>query len=455
MTRRPHVVFILADDMGYGDMGCCNPAVSSTPALDRLAAEGAVFRSMHASSPVCAPARASLMTGRYPQRTGVSDTLDIRGLDRMHENEVTLADYFSNSGYTTALVGKWHLGDGDTCYHPLSRGFDHFCGFCGGWSDYWDYTLEEHGTYQRYENRYITEVFTSKAVEFIEAHHESPFFLHLAYTAPHYPLQAPEELVARYRTASDDTLAVCTLRAMIEVMDRGIGEIIETLEQLGLLDDSLIIFASDNGPDLHGEGEMNLERYNCDLRGEKTLVYEGGIAVPWIMRLPGRIEGGSSFSQPLCGIDLLPSLMSLCDLSPIPDAPEIDGVDFSPLFFHGSLAARDLFWHWNRYAPQIKVNAAVTDGRYKLLHAPVAEYLCVPEEELALDHYKAYHREEPAVLLDTPFPERASVAEAVIELFDLQVDPWESSDIASVHPEVTSNLEDRLNRWYTIVRSLQ
>lgn len=432
--------------MGYGDMGMWNQEVE-TPALDSIARSGASFQSMYASSPVCAPARASLFTGRYPQRTGVSDTLDIRGLDRLDEREVTAADYFRSSGYTTALVGKWHLGDGKECYHPLSRGFDHFWGFCGGWSDYYEYALEEEGSFVRYSGEYITEVLTDRAVEFIRKQGDEPFFLHVAYTAPHYPLQAPQELVRKHQRRGDVTKGVATLRAMIEVMDRGIARLLATLEERGLKDETLVIFASDNGPDLHGENEMDLSRYNCGLKGEKTLVYEGGIAVPHLMRLPGLIEEGSTITEPLCGIDLLPSLMSICSLTPDPHAPSFDGIDFSPLFRVENIPSRELFWHWNRYSPEPKVNAALRSGDYKLIHSPRDAYLQVPQEELQLDTYKAYHREEQLPLLTTPFPRREEVKEATRELYDLGTDRREQQDLSQREPKRTEELEKRLSCW--------
>ena len=164
--RKPNVIFILADDMGYGDFSAFNPALDSTRALDRLVAEGVTLSNCHASSPVCAPARASIMTGKYPQRCGVIDTLEARGLDRLKLSETTVGEIFKQNGYATALIGKWHLGAIDPQYHPVRRGFDHFVGFRGGWNYYFDYTYERGEQRVAGEGVYMTDLWSEEAVSY-------------------------------------------------------------------------------------------------------------------------------------------------------------------------------------------------------------------------------------------------------------------------------------------------
>lgn len=447
MNRKPNVIFILADDMGYGDFSAFSPEKIDTPALDRLVEEGTIFSNCYAASPVCAPARASIMTGRYPLRTGVTDTLDIRGLDRLNPQEETMADLFRQCNYATGLVGKWHLGGGAAQYHPNRRGFDWFYGFSGGWSDYWTYHLEENERPVACNGEYITEVFSRAALEFIRKNKNKPFLLHLAYTAPHYPLQAPEELIAKYRNRHAGTQGVCMLRAMIEVMDHGIGRILDLLDELDLSDDTILVFSSDNGPDLHGEGEMNLDRYNGGLRGEKTLVYEGGIKVPAVMRYPGHVPARVECSELVHGIDWLPTLASMCSIDAV-SKRRVDGLDFSPVFSGEPLPPRKLFWQWNRYTPEVKTNAAVRDSQYKLLHTPVQSYLDVPQKELELDEQKVYHPDLFDDLYLAPFPDRPVLSQPSLELYNLLSDPGERNNILDCTPRIAGDLEDLLNSWF-------
>src|SRR5437763_4842715 len=262
----PNVVFILADDLGYGDLSCFNGGLSHTPVLDDLAATGTVLTQHYSSSPVCAPARASLLTGRYPHRTGAFDTLEGRGLDRIRLGERTIAEALAANGYATGLVGKWHNGALDERYHPNRRGFREFAGFAGGWSDYWKWRLERNGSTTPSDGSYLTEVLTDEAIGFVHRHRDEPFFLHLAYSAPHYPLQAPETDIAPFAESGELTGAVARLYAMVSVMDRGIGRVLDGLEADGLTENTLVVFSSDNGPQFGGDGDNCLDRFNCGYR---------------------------------------------------------------------------------------------------------------------------------------------------------------------------------------------
>ena len=309
MTANAHtnVIVIVADDMGYGDLSRFNDGRCRSPHLDALAEAGVCLTQHYSGSPVCAPARASLLTGRYPHRTGAIDTLQGRGLDRIALSEVTIADCFRSAGYSTGLVGKWHNGALDHRYHPNARGFDEFAGFSGGFSDYYSYWLDLNGTEVEGDGRYLTDVLTEHAVSFVSRHRRDPFFLVVAYNAPHFPMQAPQELVDRY-LAQGETLGAALTYAMIEAMDAGIGRIDETLADLGLTDDTIVIFTSDNGPYLGEVAGVSLDRFNFGLRGAKHYVYEGGIRVPAIVRWPDRLEGGRLLHEFVHFTDWLPTL---------------------------------------------------------------------------------------------------------------------------------------------------
>ena len=210
--------------------------------------ESVCFTQQYCGSAVCNPSRAALMTGRYPHRTGSIDTLDARGLDRLALREVTMGDMFKAAGYATGLIGKWHLGAADPRYHPNARGFDEFVGFRGGWWDYYDWTLDYNGAFKKTDGRYLTDVFTDEAVQFIQRHSGEPFFLHLTYNAPHGPFQCPDEDMAPFAETGKFTTGVSILYGMIKRMDKGVARVLEALEDQGVADDTIVMFSSDNGP---------------------------------------------------------------------------------------------------------------------------------------------------------------------------------------------------------------
>ena len=247
---QPNIILIIADDMGYGDFGIFNDQISCTPTLDALVEDGIVLTQHYSAAPVCTPARAALMTGRYAHRTGSIDTLEARGLDRLRLDETTMADVLAGAGYATGLIGKWHNGALDRRYHPRSRGFQEFVGFQGGWNPYYRYRLDRNGRIEYgARDSYLTDVFSDAAVDFVERHQREPFFLQLAYNAPHFPLEAPDSIAQKY-VENGFSLGVSLLYAMIEVMDAGIGRIVEILDELGISDNTILIFTSDNGPAL-------------------------------------------------------------------------------------------------------------------------------------------------------------------------------------------------------------
>ena len=272
---QPNIILIIADDMGYGDFGIFNDQISCTPHLDGLVDEGICLTQHYSAAPVCTPARAALMTGRYALRTGSIDTLEARGLDRLRLDETTMADVLSGAGYATGLIGKWHNGSLDRRYHPRSRGFQEFVGFQGGWNPYYRYRLDRNGSIEYGDkNSYLTDVFSEAAIDFIGRHQREPFFLQLAYNAPHFPLEAPDEIAQKY-VERGFSLGVSLLYAMIEVMDAGIGRIAETLDELGIADNTILIFTSDNGPAFGSWNGFSQDRYNYGFNGSKGNTLRG------------------------------------------------------------------------------------------------------------------------------------------------------------------------------------
>ncbi len=286
-ASRPNVILILADDMGYGDFGVFSDGVVNTPHLDRLVAEGTCFRQQYSASPICAPARASLLTGRYPHRTGAITQHEIHGLDRIALREVTIADAFRSAGYATSLVGKWHNRTFDRRYEPNARGFDEFTGFCGGWTDYFRYHLRRNDSSAPSDGTYLTDLLTEEALSFIDRNRKNPFFLYLPYSAPHSPFQADADRVDYYRAKGFNRI-VATTYAMIERMDEGVGRILEKLERDGLAENTIVAFTSDNGPAFfnppymleEGEDTFN-ERFNAACAAARVGSTKAGFGYPW------------------------------------------------------------------------------------------------------------------------------------------------------------------------------
>jgi arylsulfatase A len=444
----PNIVFILADDMGYGDFSCFNYGASRTPALDHLVHEGVSLTQHYSASPVCAPARASLLTGRYPHRTGALDTLEMRGLDRLALRERTVADHLRAAGYATGLVGKWHNGALDPRYHPNRRGFDEFAGFSGGWSPYIDYRLDRNGTVTKSDGRYMTDVLTEEAVRFIQRHRAEPFFLMLAYSAPHYPFHALEEDLAPFRESGALTTAVSHIYGMIRCLDRGVGQVLDQLDRLGLADDTIVLFTSDNGPQLGGEGEMSSHRFNCGFAGAKLLVYEGGIRVPMIVRWPAGLEGRRQVHEVVHFADWLPTLLSAAGIE-TPRDVRLDGIDVLPVLRgeHGDVPPRR-FWQWNRYTPAGQCNAAMRDGRWKLVLPAIDELLRVSPADLQVDVLSKTRPDEHTALTRDPEPERGAIAPLPPRLFDIVSDPLERNDLAAAQPERVKRMEGELAAWF-------
>ena len=458
MPRQPNVILILADDMGYGDIGAFNEGRSRTPALDAMAADGLHLRRHYSGSPVCNPARAALMTGRYPHRTGSIDTFEGRGLDRLALRERTMGDVFRDAGYTTGLIGKWHLGALDMRWHPMNRGFDETLCFRGGWQDYYDWQLTRNGAVVRPDGRYLTDVWGDEAVGFVRRHarETQPFFLHVTYNAPHWPYQALDSDLAEYADPGKYTPGQAMIYAMIAAMDRGVGRIREEVRAQGIEEDTIILFTSDNGPDLGPDWGLDTDRFNCDLRGWKTWVYEGGIRVPMLLRWPGGgIDGGRACDATIHFVDWLPTLLGAAGHTP-PRDRVIDGRNVLDVL-RGEVDRDEerveRFWQWNRYSPVGTSNAAFRRGPWKLVRPRIPETVMNGKEDAEVDYALKYRRETITDITRTPEPARTIPPPKPPELYNIADDPREQNDVAGTYPEIAGAMLADLERLFAEVEA--
>lgn len=362
VKQRPNVVVIVADDLGYADLGCQGSKDVRTPQIDALAAGGVRFTNGYVSCPVCSPTRAGLMTGRYQQRFGhefnPGPPAQASPQFGLPLEEKTIAERFKAAGYVTGCVGKWHLGLRDA-YLPTSRGFDKFFGFPHGSHSYIDARADSvnpilRGTKAVEKEEYLTDAFTREAVAFIDHHRDEPFFLYLAYNAIHTPMQAPAKYLDRFPNVADSKRR--TMLAMLSAMDDGVGEVMAKLRQARLDERTLVVFVSDNG----GPTARNGSR-NDPLRGFKGQVLEGGIRVPFMMAWEGRLPAGKVYERPVISLDILPTALASAGITPAADW-KLDGVNLLPHLTGEKPEAphETLFW---RFGPQ----SAIRQGRWKLI----------------------------------------------------------------------------------------
>ena len=453
LSKRPNIVFILVDDMGYGDFSAFNGGLSSTPTLDALIKESTCLTHQYTASPVCNPSRAALMTGRYPHRTGSIDTLEWRGLERLALREITLADVMKNAGYATGIVGKWHLGSFDPRYHPNARGFAEAVCFRGGMHDYYNWRLEYNETIKRADGRYLTDVFTDEAVEFIARHKDEPFFLHLTYNAPHTPLEAPEEEIQPFVEKGQFTKGVSMIYAMIRRMDRGVARILEALKQHGLEENTILLFTSDNGPQFGGEGQDCITRFNCQFNGAKGSVYEGGIRVPLLVRWPSGLDGGQEIHEMVHFCDWFPTLLNAVGVD-VPQGLHLDGVNVLPVIrgARGQVETRR-FWQWNRYTPLVTSNAAMRDGDWKLIRPTIDAAMRVPDLHwLWVSMYGPEYFLRNGVI-SGPEPERTVPLPIPPELYNIAEDPLEQENLADKYPHRTQKMLHDLEVWFEDVEA--
>jgi arylsulfatase A-like enzyme len=394
-AARPNVVVILSDDQGWGDLSVNGNANLSTPHIDSLARDGAMFDHFFVC-PVCSPTRAEFLTGRYHPRGGVWSTST--GGERLNLDERTIADDFRSAGYATGIFGKWHNGT-QYPYHPLGRGFDEFYGFCSGhWGNYFSPPLEHDGRTVR-GNGFIADDLTDRALAFVEKHRAGSFLCYLPFNTPHSPMQVPDRFYEKFRgaelplryagTQPEDLAMTRAALAMCENIDWNVGRLLAKLEELKLADNTIVVYFSDNGP--------NGWRWNGGMKGRKGSTDEGGVRSPLLVRWNGHIKPGKKVSQIAGAIDLAPTLT---DLAGVPQAGKkpLDGRSLAPLLLGAAAdwSNRMLFSHWS---------GAVS---------------------VRTDHYRL---------------------DAQGKLFDMTADAGQTRDLAQSLPEVAAKLSRAVSQW--------
>ncbi|MCX6215778.1 arylsulfatase [Spirosoma sp.] len=400
---KPNVLFILTDDQGWGDLSLHGNRFVETPNLDRLAASGAQFEHFFVS-PLCAPTRASLLTGRYHLRTGTISVT--QGWERMRSAELTLAEVFRQNGYATGCFGKWHNGE-HAPEDPNGQGFDEFLGFCAGhWNNYFDTDLQ-HNDRMVSTKGFITDVLTDAALNFISQHKAKPFFCYVPFNAPHSPHQVPDRYFNKYKAKGlDDEQA--SIYGMVENVDDNVARLLARLDQLGLAQNTIVVFATDNGPNGH--------RFNGAMKGIKGSVDEGGVRVPLFVRWLGKIRPQTKIRPNAAHIDLLPTLVGLCRLHFTPANP-IDGRSLAGLLLAqaDTLSDRLLFTHV----------AGMSEGGLPAEPGAVrtAQYRLVEEKQQ-------------------------------IHLYDMLSDPSQSTDLAAEQPRQVQLLQVAYDRWFRDVSQM-
>jgi arylsulfatase A-like enzyme len=423
----PNVIIILTDDMGYGELSCYNPKQVATPHIDRLAKEGARFTNFYVPTPYCAPSRASLLTGRFPLRHGVLENpapdsnINEVGLPKQ---EVTLGEMFQKAGYATQCIGKWHLGHQPE-FHPLLHGFDGYYGMLYS-NDMRPVQLIENHTIvsTTVDQNWLTQDYTHKAIEFINAHQNTPFFLYLAHAMPHKPLAASG---AFYKDGNSKEL----YESVLKELDWSTGAIIERLEKLNLFNNTIVIFMSDNGPWFGGN--------TGGLKGMKANNWEGGIRVPFMMRYPKAVQKGSIATTPCWSLDIVPTLQHLTTLQQDPKI-KLDGQNISAILKGKKQDHDPIFSMKDHKIKTIRV------GKWKM-------YLSTPDfyQEIDLKKYSD-PRKPDGISIIAPLQQASPEAYPGLKprrmpgesfLFDLENDPYESINLADKHPEIIKELLEK------------
>ncbi|NBB15183.1 sulfatase-like hydrolase/transferase [Caulobacter sp. SLTY] len=436
--RQPNVIVILVDDLGYGDLSTYGGWIP-TPHITALAASGARFTEGYVSAAVCAPSRAALLTGRPQTRFGFEfNPVGRDATSGLSRGETLMPQVMKQAGYATGMVGKWHIGSGPG-FHPLDRGFDSYFGILGGAGDFW---LEQkpgdihaaidgdqltvrsrmpvvRGREPVTETRYLTDAFTDEAIDFVEANKDRPFFLYLAHTAPHTPLQATAQYAARFPDIKDPHKRAYA--AMVSGLDDNIGRLMAALKARGLERDTIVVFLSDNGCAHYVRGACT----NKPLAGFKGMYWEGGIRVPFILSAPGRVAPGQVIATPVSSLDLMVTAARAAGAAPPAKAEGLDLIGL--LKARGKAPERGLFW---RTGP----NYAVREGRWKLVVVNKTDDL-----------------DDPAGVYGSPTPDGVGAVISPLGqwvlLYDLAADPGEKVDLSARHPEVVKRLMASYRAW--------
>lgn len=443
-TKQPNILFILIDDMGYADLGCYGSSFYETPRINALADEGMRFTDAYASCPVCSPTRASIMTGKYPATVNITNYIPgnawgkLMGVPYLHAlplSETSIAQTLKTEGYRTYHVGKWHLGPKG--HWPEDFGFDVNIGGCDigapyahGYFSPWNIPNLPNGK----DGDYLTDGLTDEAIKLLRQGDDRPFFMHLSHYAVHSPIQAPEDLVEKYRGKAaamgldkqspftsgenypclhlkDKQIVRRTFQsdpayaAMVENLDMNIGRVLDTLDELGIADNTMVIFTSDNGGLSSSETSPTC---NAPLSEGKGWMYDGGVREPMIVRWPGHVAPQSSCGVPVTSTDFYPTFLEAAGAALMPEQ-HVDGVSIMPAFQGETFERGPIYWHYPHYSNAGDTPAcAVRDGDWKLI-----------------EHFEE-HR---------------------IELFNLRDDIGETTDLSTRHPQRTRRLHDQLVRW--------
>lgn len=421
-SRAPNFVFILVDDLGWADIGCFGSTFYETKQIDQLAAEGVRLTDAYAACPVCSPTRASILSGKYPARLQLTNFLVGQRTRRgspilpapykhqMELSEVTLAEALKSGGYATAHVGKWHLGEEP--YFPQHQGFDlNIAGTRAGMPKSFFYPAwQANVPLEGKPGDYLPDRLTDEALKFITDKREQPFFLYLAYYSVHIPIQGKPDLVARYRDKpAGKTQANADYAAMVHAVDDNVGRVTAHLKELGLAENTVVVFFSDNGGLSTPEGPKTPATNNAPLRAGKGHLHEGGIREPCIVRWPGHIKPGGRNSTPITSVDFYPTFLEMAGIEP-PAEQTLDGVSLARMLTESAeLPDRSLYWHYPHFSNQGGMpGGAVRQGTYKLIE----------------------------------FYEHGN-----LELYDLASDIGEQRNLAKQLPEVTQRLHRQLVSW--------
>lgn len=395
---KPNVVLILADDQGWGDLSLHGNPFLKTPQLDKLAKSGMELTNFYVS-PLCAPTRASILTGRYHLNTGVLSVS--KGLEVMDSDETTIAELFRANGYATGIFGKWHNGQ-HYPNRPNDQGFDEFLGFCAGhWSNYFNTELDHNGKMVKTKG-YITDVLTDAALGFMSANKDKPFLCYIPYNAPHSPHQVPDKYFDKYKAKGLDN-ELSSIYGMVENMDDNIGRILHYLKENNLEENTIVIFLSDNGP--------NGVRYNGMMKGIKGTVHEGGTRVPFFIRWKNHIREGKTNETSAAHIDIYPTLQDLCNLKPIEGKP-LAGVSLASLLLNDTAyfdTHRKLYTHVNF----MEMPATLNSGGFR---------------------YNQY---------------RFVYDKNKIELYNLLQDPEEKANLSTIQSDTTTQFLNDYKSWFT------
>lgn len=402
---RPNIILVLTDDQGWADVGFNGGTDIPTPNLDRLAGQGVIFSNGYVSHPYCSPSRAGLLTGRYQARFGHDCNMPYDGYNDANVgiplSEVLISEALQESGYRTSAIGKWHVGDHPDL-HPPQQGFDHWFGFAGGAMNYWGNargpvrTILRNGrAVAEEELSYLTDDFTDEAIAFINQKSTEPFFIYLAYNAPHAPDHATEKYLQETRHIEYGGRSIYA--AMVNAVDAGVGKIDSTLIALGIKENTMLVFLSDNGGRItHAD--------NRPFRGHKGMLFEGGLKVPFFINYPNAIPPDQNFSKPVSSLDLFPTFLAVSGASH-PKKSTLDGTDLMPYILGENTLAPHDYFYWRSV------------GGF--------------EYAVRFENHKLY---------------KSAYKEATL-LFDLKKDPFERTDIAAQFPKVVEQLEQAYLDW--------